>query len=70
MSDTTYGPGPIKCQECGQKKFDTIEKGHLQSTNCTGEVDDVNEYREKYPKEPTRSIEMRDKIVDALTVDQ
>ncbi|WP_096391764.1 hypothetical protein [Halopenitus persicus] len=65
MTDTKYAPGPIKCRECGTE-LETIEKSHLQSQNCTGEVDDVEEYRSKYPAAPTRTTEMRDKIVDGL----
>jgi hypothetical protein len=68
MPDTKYGPGPIKCRECGTE-LETIEKGHLQSQNCTGEVEDVEDYRAKYPDAPTRSIEMRDKIIDNLRSD-
>lgn len=68
MTDTKYAPGPIKCRECGEE-FETIEKGHLQSKNCTGEVDDVKDYRAKYPEAPTRTTEMRDKIVDGLKED-
>lgn len=68
MTDTKYAPGPIKCRECGVE-LETIEKGHLQSQNCTGEVDDVEQYRSKYPDSPTRTIEMHDKIVDALKDD-
>lgn len=65
MEDTTYAPAPIKCRECGEE-LETIEKGHLQSQNCTGEVDDVEDYRAKYPDAPTRTTEMRDKIIDSL----
>jgi len=65
MTDTKYAPSPIRCRECGAE-LETIEKGHLQSQNCTGEIDDVQEYRAKYPDAPTRTIEMRDKIVDSL----
>jgi hypothetical protein len=68
MADTKYAPGPIKCRECGAE-LETIEKGHLQSQNCTGEVDDVEQYRFTYPNAPTRTIEMRDKIADALKED-
>ncbi|GAB7020316.1 hypothetical protein [Halostagnicola bangensis] len=68
MSDTKYGPGPIKCQECGTE-LETIEKGHLQSQNCTGAVDDVEDYQAKYPDEPTRTTEMRDKISDKISTD-
>ncbi|WP_231183535.1 hypothetical protein [Haladaptatus sp. DYF46] len=68
MSDTKYAPSPIKCRECGEE-FETIEKGHLESQNCTGQISDVGDYRAKYPNAPTRSIEMRDKIVKALTDD-
>lgn len=68
MDDTIYAPSPIKCRECGAE-LETIEKGHLQSQNCTGEVEDVAEYRAKYPDTPTRTTEMRDKIVDGLTDD-
>ena len=68
MSQTKYAPSPIKCRECGQE-IETIEKGHLQSQNCTGTVDDVEDYRTKYPDAPTRTIEMRDKIVDSLKDD-
>lgn len=68
MSETVYAPGPIECRECGEE-FDTIEAGHLQSKNCTGALRNVDAYRAKYPDSPTRSIEMRDKIVDGLTVD-
>jgi len=66
MTDTVYGPAPIKCRECGEE-FETIEKGHLQSQNCTGEIEDVEEYRSKYPEAPTRTTEMRDKISDKLS---
>ena len=69
MSEVRYAPGPIECKECG-KSFETIEQGHLQSQNCTGDVDDVEEYRSKYPEAPTRSIEMRDKIVSGLKSDE
>ncbi|MFU1780244.1 hypothetical protein ACM16X_02560 [Haloarcula japonica] len=65
MDDTIYAPGPIKCRECGEE-LETIEKGHLQSQNCTGEVKDVEDYRAKYPDAPTRTTEMRDKIIDSL----
>jgi hypothetical protein len=68
MTDTKYGPSPIKCRECGAE-LETIEKGHLQSQNCTREVEDVEDYRAKYPDAPTRSIEMRDKIIDNLRSD-
>jgi hypothetical protein len=44
MTDTVYGPVSIKCGD----ELETIEKGHLQSQNCTGEVDDVEDYRSKY----------------------
>lgn len=63
MSDTVYGHEPIKCEECGND-LKTIEKGHLQSKNCTGEIADVEDYRSEYPEAPTRTFEMRDKIVD------
>jgi len=65
MTDTKYAPSPIKCRECGAE-LETIEKGHLQSQNCTGEIGNVEQYRSKYPDAPTRTIEMRDKIADAL----
>lgn len=52
-----------------RRRVRTIEKGHLQSENCTGEVDDVEDYRAKYPEAPTRTTEMRDKIVDGLKDD-
>ena len=65
MDDTIYAPGPIKCRECGAE-LETIEKGHLQSQNCTGKVDDIEDYRGKYPDAPTRTTEMRDKIIDSL----
>jgi|AntDeeMetagen681_2_1112603.scaffolds.fasta_scaffold01853_3 hypothetical protein len=65
MEDTIYAPAPIKCRECGQE-LETIEKGHLQSQNCTRAVDNVDDYRGKYPDAPTRTTEMRDKIVDGL----
>lgn len=68
MDDTKYAPAPIKCRECGEE-LETIEKGHLQSQNCTGEVDDVEDYRAKYPNAPTRTTEMRDKIVGGLKED-
>lgn len=68
MTNTKYAAGPIKCRECGEE-FETIEKGHLQSENCTGEVDGVEDYRAKYPEAPTRTTEMRDKIVNGLTED-
>lgn len=48
-------------------ELDTIEKDHLQSQNCTGEVDDVEDYRAKYPEAPTRTTQMCDKIVDPLS---
>lgn len=65
MTNTKYAPSPIKCRECGAE-LETIEKGHLQSQNCTGKVDDVEDYRATYPDAPTRTIEMRDKIIDSL----
>ena len=65
MADTIYAPSPIKCRECGGE-LETIEQGHLLSQNCTGEVSNVEDYRAKYPNAPTRTIEMRDKIVDGL----
>jgi hypothetical protein len=65
MTDTNYAPAPIKCRECG-KELETIEKGHLQSQNCTSEVEDIEQYRTKYPEAPTRTIEIRDNIVDGL----
>lgn len=68
MTDTIYAPGPIKCRECGAK-LETIEKGHLQSQKCTGEITDVTDYRSKYPDAPTRTNEMRDKIIDSLSTD-
>jgi hypothetical protein len=68
MSNTKYAPGPIKCHECGAE-LETIEKGHLQSQNCTGVVDNVEDYRAKYPDAPTRTTEMRDKISDKLSTD-
>lgn len=69
MSEVRYASGPIECKECG-KSFETIEQNHLQSQNCTGDVDDVEEYRSKYPEAPTRSTEMRDKIVSGLKSDE
>jgi len=65
MDETTYASGPIECRECGAE-LETIESGHLQSRNCTGGLADVEEYRSKVPDAPTRTIEMRDKIVNAL----
>ncbi|WP_135662473.1 hypothetical protein [Halorhabdus rudnickae] len=65
MDDTIYALGPIKCRECGTE-LETIEERHLQSQNCTGEIEDVEKYRAKYSEAPTRTIEMRDKIVDGL----
>jgi hypothetical protein len=61
MGDTNYAPGPIKCRECGYS-LETIEQVHLQSGNCTGQISDVGEYRNKYPDAPTRSTEMLEKI--------
>lgn len=66
MTDTKYAPGPIECRECGAK-LETIEKGHLQSQNCTGELRDIQDYRTKYSDAPTRSEEMRDKISESLS---
>lgn len=66
MTITNYGPAPIECKECGAE-LETIEKGHLQSQNCTGNLRDVEEYRAKYTNAPTRSEEMRNKISEALT---
>jgi len=69
MSNTKYAPGPIKCHECGAE-LETIEKGHLQSQNCTGFVDNVKKTTEpNYPDAPTRTTEMRDKISDKLSTD-
>ena len=68
MTDTIYATAPIKCRECGEE-LETIEKVHLQSQNCTGEVDDVEDYRAKYPDAPTRTTEIRDKISDELSTD-
>lgn len=65
MTEIKYAPSPIKCRECGEE-LETIEKSHLQSQNCTGTVDNVEDYRAKYPDEPTRTTEMRDKIIDSL----
>jgi hypothetical protein len=65
MNGTAYAPGPIKCRECGEE-LETIEKGHLQSQNCTGEIEDVEDYRAKYSDAPTRTTEMRDKIINSL----
>ncbi|AXR76183.1 hypothetical protein [Natrarchaeobaculum sulfurireducens] len=65
MDDTIYAPGPIKCRECGTE-LETIEKGYLQSQNCTGEIEDVEDYRAKYPDALTRTTEMRDKIINAI----
>ena len=65
MDDTNYAPAPINCRECGEE-LETIEKGHPQSQNFTGEVADVEDYRRKYPDAPTRTTEMLDKIVDGL----
>lgn len=69
MGETKYAPSPIKCRECGEE-LETIEKGHLQSQNCTGAVDNVEDYRAKYPDAPTRTTEMRDKIVDGIAENQ
>jgi len=66
MPETVYGESPIRCRECG-KELETIEEVHLQSQNCTGELDDVEEYRDKYGKAPTRTREMRDKISERLS---
>lgn len=66
MTDTVYAPSPIKCRECGAE-LETIEKGHLQSQNCTEKLDNVEDYHAKYPDAPTRTIEMRDKIVRKVT---
>ena len=65
MTGTKYDSSSIKCRECGAE-LETIEKGHLQSQNCTDEIGDVEQYRSKYPDAPTRTIEIRDKIADAL----
>lgn len=51
---------------CGME-LETFAQVHLQSENCTGELQDAEGYRDKYPDSPTRTEEMHDRISDALS---
>lgn len=63
MSRTIYkqGEGNITCRECGREGYDTLEAQHFQSVYCTGEVTNVEQYRQKHPDSPTRTTAFREK---------
>lgn len=62
VNETVYkeGMGNIRCEECGQEGYDTLEERHFTSSGCSGVVRSVAAYRVRHPDAPTRTTHMRE----------